>query len=385
MAESSSEQRAYLYLQHWKKEDDLESLRYKIRCPAPLFSYAYQKTKLLYSQLPLRLDGNNPLTHPLNAVLALEEAKVSDETILCAGLLHDYVEESVDLYKKENKLPKDEKSIGILDHYELTVFDQLQAELNTVGQDALAVNKMAGVLKLLTRHKREFYYRSISNIFLCTDEKLKEMAIRVKLADRMHNILSLETFTEEERLFQCFKNLFILNNAKKFLLEDVENRVAKDTNILPTELLFKRCSKATYDAFSTICCDSTRKGMEKVITMLQLAFKKFALEKAGVWQVTNVNENETHLMRLFQGVVRKYDARLHHEWNKYEQLKENERDYCRKFFSYFNFNEKQIEAVLDYKDAYALKEIVADLLYIPDYVLHKFLSSELDPKARILE
>ncbi|MEK6968887.1 MAG: hypothetical protein AABW48_00495 [Nanoarchaeota archaeon] len=385
MAESSSEHRAFLYLQHWKKEDDLESLLYKIRCPAHLFSYAYQKTKSLYLQLPPRLDGNDPLTHPLNAVLALEEAKVADETVLCAGLLHDYVEESVDLYKRENKLSKDEKSIGILDNYELTLFDQLQADLTPIGQDVQAINKTIGVLKLLTRHKREFYYRSVSNIFLCTDEKLKEMAIQVKLADRMHNILSLESFTEEDRNFQCFKNLFIINNAKKFLLDDVEHRVAKDMNILPTELLFKRCSKATYDAFLTICHDSAKKGVEKVSSMLQLAFKKFALEKAGVWQVTNVNENETHLMRLFQGVVRKYDARLHHEWDKYEQLKENERNYCRKFFSDFNFTEEQIGAVLDYKDAYALKEMVADLLYVPDYVLHKFLSSELDPKARILE
>ncbi len=385
MAESSSEHRAYLYLQHWKKEDDLESLPFKIRCPTPLFAYAYQKTQLLYTKLPLRLDGNNPLTHPLNAVLALEEAKIADETILCAGLLHDYVEESVDLYKKEQSLSKDEKSIGILDNYELAVFDQLQADLTPVGQDVQTINKTIGVLKLLTRHKREFYYRSISNIFLCTDENLKEMAIQVKLADRMHNILSLESFTEEERLFQCFKNLFIINNAKKFLLEDVEHRVAKDMNILPTELLFKRCSKATYDAFLTICRDSTRKGVEEVTSMLQLAFKKFAMEKAGVWQVTNVNENETHLMRLFQGIIRKYDARLHHEWEKYDKLKEAEYQYCQKFFADYNFTDKQIKAILDYKDAYALKEIIADMLYVPDYVLHKFLSSELDPKARILE
>ena len=64
-----------------------------------------------------------------------------------------------------------------------------------------------------------------------------------------------------------------------------------------------------------------KKGIGETKSMIQLAFKKFALEKAGMWEVTTVDEQETHLMRLFQGVVRKYDARLHHEWERFEALK----------------------------------------------------------------
>ena len=117
--------------------------------------------------------------------------------------------------------------------------------------------------------------------------------------------------------------------------------------------------------------------------MMQLAFKKFALEKAGMWEVTKVDAKETHLMRLFQGVVRKYDARLHHEWEIFEALKAAEYDYCRKFFADFNFTEEQIKALVDYKDSYSLKEVVSYLLYLPDYVVHRFLSSELTEDARI--
>ena len=65
------------------------------------------------------------------------------------------------------------------------------------------------------------------------------------------------------------------------------------------------------------------------------------------------------LMRLFQGIVRKYDARLHHEWEKFESMKEAEYDYCRKFLQILNLLKKQIMALVDYKDAYSLKEVIA--------------------------
>lgn len=381
---SSPEYLSYQYLKHWAKADDLEQLLKRIHGEGPLFSFAYQKTSELYARLPLRQDGHEPLTHPLNTVLALEEARLSDEVILSIGLLHDFVEESVDLFKKENNVPKTLESISLLDAYEVEIFGQLQQNLETVC-DAGRANFVIDVIKLLTRHKRDYYYRSISNIYLCNDLGVKEAAILVKLADRMHNILSIECFDEEERLYHCFKNLFILNNTKKFLLDDPEHRIAKDTNIFPTELLFKRCAKATYDAFLKMCQTTKAKGIADITSMLQLAFKKFALEKAGVWQVTKVDDSETHLMRLFHGVVRKYDAKLHHERQKYDEMKGKERDYCRKFFFDYKFSEEQIGAIIDYKDAYSMKELVADLLYQPDYVLHKFLSTELDTKARILE
>jgi len=43
--------------------------------------------------------------------------------------------------------------------------------------------------------------------------------IMVKLADRMHNIQTIDNYADDEKLYQCFKNLFILNNAKQLLAE----------------------------------------------------------------------------------------------------------------------------------------------------------------------
>ena len=381
MVTQTSEYQAFRYLQHWRKEDDLQKLKALFSDGSSLFSYLLVKTEELYSLLPRRKDGQEALLHPLNVVLALKGANITDQITLSVGLLHDYVEEVVDVYRDEHGLDEDGPDIEKLDRYEAEVFAKLEEDLLRHA-DPAAVTMIIAALKLLTRHKRDFYYRSISNIFQQSDEQAKEIAIQVKLADRMHNILSIECFSEEKRNYQCFKNLFILNNVKKYLLED-HSRISYSREIPSTQLLFKRCAKATYDAYQRLCYLSMKKGIGDTKSMLQLAFKKFALEKAGMWEVTKVEPQETHLMRLFQGVVRKYDARLHHEWEIFEAMKTAEYDYCRKFFADFNFGEEQIKALVDYKDAYALKEVVSYLLYLPDYVVHRFLSSELTQDARI--
>jgi len=381
MVTQTQEYLAFKYLQHWKKEDDLQKLKGLFSNGSSLFSYLLTKTEELYYQLPKRKDGQDALLHPLNVALALKDAKITDQITLSVGLLHDYVEEVVDVYRDEHHLDEDGQDIEKLDQYEGGVFVKLEQDLLQHTNPA-AVKTIIAALKLLTRHKRDFYYRSISNIYQHDDERIKEIAIQVKLADRTHNILSIECFSEEKRNYQCFKNLFILNNTKKYLLEN-PSRISYTREIPSTQLLFKRCAKATYDAYQRLCYLSMKKGIGETKSMLQLAFKKFALEKAGMWEVTKVDAKETHLMRLFQGVVRKYDARLHHEWEIFEALKAAEYDYCRKFFADFNFTEEQIKALVDYKDSYSLKEVVSYLLYLPDYVVHRFLSSELTEDARI--
>ncbi|MBU0457480.1 MAG: hypothetical protein ABH824_06750 [Nanoarchaeota archaeon] len=392
MDNESLEYASFKYLEHWKKEDNLEKLKSSVSDDGLFYSYLYKKVEELYSHLPLRKNRQETLTHPLNTVLALKNAKIYDEIILCVGLIHDFIEDNVDLYKITHEIEEDDEGIKYLDEYEINVLDKLEKELrefyksnhieNEDKECEERVKLIIKTLKLLTRHKRDFYYRSISNIFQCEDEKAKEIAIQVKLADRMHNIQCIECFSEEKRIFQCFKNLFILNNTKNYLLEEA-NKNKESEELSPTQLLFKRCAKSTYDAFLTICNTCFAKGMGNTQSMIQLAFKKFAMEKSGVWEVTKVDKNETHLIKLFQGVIRKYDARLHHEWEKFNRMREVESNYCRNFFGDFRFTEEQIRAIIDYKDAYAMKEIIANLLYFPDYVLSKFLSSELNLNARI--
>ncbi len=382
-----AEYKAFMELEHWQPLHTLvtpDAFLNSQDSLYPFFSALYAKTKELYRKVPPRKDGENPFIHPLNVVQNLKKAGVTDGLALCAGLLHDFIEEEVDIYKREHHVPKTKEGRALLDHYEQEVFERFEQEvlavcaISNVSQEGC--KEVIKTLQLLTKHKRHFYYNYISTIFTCSDPLLKERSLQVKLADRMHNILCLECFTGEERIYQCFKNLFILNNTKKWLLDSQSKGVK---NHRATAKLFKKCCKATYDAFLVICRSASVKEIAVVQAMVELAFHKFAIEKNGLRTVTEVNEQELHPMRLFHAVVRKYDARLHHEYELFERMKKQERSYCQRFFTDYKFTPEQLQALIDYKDAYALKEVVARLLYDKEYVISGFLVRELSKEGRI--
>ncbi len=379
----SREYHAYQILQHWKATKEIlpaNSFLEEGNQAYPLFFFLYQQTQQLYGLLPKRKNGEESFIHPINVALALKEAGINDPITLCAGLVHDYVEESVDKYKDEEHLSEEGTDILKLEEYEQTVIRlfaeklKLCCEQNNIptrhGEEIIAVTR------LLTRQKRDFYYQSICNIFIHPDENIKEKAIQVKLADRMHNILSIENFSEQERIYACFKNLFILNNTKKYLAE-MRGKALFGEDLTPTERLFKRSAKATYDAFLRLCEMTVTKNISDVRSMLHLAFRKFAWENNGVLAVTDLAKDEVHLMRLYHQVVRKYDARLRHRWQEFKQIREDEFDYCKRFFADFSFSDDQIQAILDYKDAYSLKEVIAMLLYVREFVVGRFDYSNL--------
>ncbi len=378
------EHQTFKVLQHWQpvaKIVPAEDMMNPLAPLFPLFSQAYTLTQKLYTQLPKRKNGEESFIHPCNVVMFLRKAKTTDEAVLCAGMLHDLVEEQVDLYRLKKKLSRSEADLKELDRYEEELFLALEKELTTISKKHKipleAIPKIIKILRLLTRHKRHYYYKSISGIFDGSNQEIKEAAICVKLADRIHNILCIEGFNEQERLYQCFKNLFILNNTKKYLIDTYGKEEYINMKFFPVEKLFNKCCKATYDAFIRICYLSDHKGLGEIKTLLQMAFKKYALATNGLWEVTALDKKEVHLTRLYQGVVRKYDARLLHQADKFKAITDDEKEYCRKFFADFKFNEEQIMAILDYKDAFALKEVIASLLYNTEYIVGGFLSSDL--------
>ncbi len=356
----------------------------------PICELLYSKCRRLYEDLPQRKNGHDTFLHPINVVLNLKRSGIEDTTTLLCGLMHDYIEEKVDLFKAEHKLNEDDvPSKQILDEHEVQLVIEFESGLTEFCKkesvDCSAVEQIVETLKLLTRLKRDFYYKSISYIFSCEDPIIRERAIQVKLADRVHNILSIECFDERGRLYQCFKNLFIINSAKQFLLDTYGTEVFDweySEKAKATEKLFTRCCKATYDAYLVICTLTSQKEIYHVKSILQLAFKKYKLEHAGIWAITDF-EDDTHPMRLFQGVIRKWDARLHHEWDDWQRRVVDEKKFCEDFFSEYELSEIQIQAIIDYKDAYSLKEVIAFLLYDHDYVLTSFLSRQLDKKGRL--
>ena len=100
LQKTTREYKAYKILQHWKRAKKTfppEELFDKKNLYYPLFQYLFKITKDLYSDLPKRKNGEKAFVHPINIVLALKEANITDEIVLCGGLIHDYVEEKVDI------------------------------------------------------------------------------------------------------------------------------------------------------------------------------------------------------------------------------------------------------------------------------------------------
>ena len=385
---STKELQVFRIIEHWKPERKVIAPELLADKNYKLFNYLYSLTKKTYSKLPIRKNGEDPFIHPINLVLNLKAAKVIDEVTLSIALIHDLIEEEVDLFIQQNKLDeKDYKAAEKVERYEQQFFDNFSKELISFCQESgVSIPKTEIVietLRLLTRHKRHFYYTSIAEIFSCKNNEIKEKAIQIKLADRIHNVLTIEEFDETKRIYECFKNLFILNNTKKYLIDQYGDLKNFHENFSSTEKLFNKCCKATYDAFLTICNNCSSKNIEWAIPILQIAFKKFEFEVSGLREVTKLNQKEVHPIRLFQGVVRKYDCTLHKEIDKFNSLTKKEVDYCKKFFADYSYSKEQLKAIVDYKDAYSLKEVIASLLYIPNYFIHQFICSELSPEGRI--
>jgi len=380
----SKEYKTFKLLKHWKPISKILSAKDLVKSKSKkdsMFFYLYDKTKELNNILPRRKNGEDSFIHPINVVFSLQKAGVKDLTTICGGIVHDYIEEIVDEYKRRNKHKLGKKETELLDKQEVIELKKLEEEMlcfcDKKDLNNKQVSEIIEITKLLTKHKRDFYYRYMRHMFDYPDEEIKEKAILIKLADRMHNILSIECFNEEERIYQCFKNLFILNSVKKYIIEKYGDDFPNKEPLPPLVKLFKRCGKATYDAFLKILHLCRKKKIGSVCSMLQLAFKKFSFEWQGTNKVTTFTKDEDHLMRLFGGVVRKYDNRLRHKKVKFNKKKIEEKKYCKKFFSAYHFNEEQISAIIDYKDAYGLKEVVAYVLYVPEYFVVGFEYSNL--------
>lgn len=370
-------------LKHWQKFNKKQSTKelnglckkYK------LFCYFYNITNNLFSQLPKRKDGDDSFSHPCNVVEILKEANINDEVCFCAGIAHDYIEEMVDLYGKINNINSlDTKGKKQLDDYAIKITNELkQNALKHFSKNKKykqMINDIIAILVLLTRFKRHHYYGSLSKLFKFKEKKLRRLAIKIKLADRLHNILSLQNFPKHLRIYQCFKNLFIINSTKEYLIEERKNIRSKEFK--PLIKLFKKCSKATYDALLSIEYDTCQnKKVFEAASILQLAFQKYAYEYNGLHAVTKIDLKEKHPIRLYEGIIRKYDFWLHSNKKEFEKVQESERLYCKHFFKKLNLNDNQIEEIINYKDAYILKELIARLLYDKNYVLKGFTTNRL--------
>lgn len=336
---------------------------------------------------PRRLNGEEYLAHPLNVAHYLQRAK-AEPLAVAAGMVHDFLEDSVDQHRQKCQIhgPGEAK---ILDAYETKVVGNLEQKINGFCEEhSLGPASAQMIMKIignLTRHKRHKYYRSISEIFHETNPKIKEMSIQVKLADRLHNILCLGNFIDEKKIFECFKNLFILNNVKRYLIENgqiTKRDVLYSAPENVTEKLFHKCCKATFFACLNIYHRGIKQGLETIESDLQLYFEDYNLRINGLWGVNEWDSKQEHPSKLFNGIIRKYDARIHDQAEEFQRRQETEIKFCQELFAKHYFNSQQTLAIIQSKDAYAFKTVAAKLLYDDDYLLEQFECSNLCHRNR---
>lgn len=367
------------------KDISLEKILKYTPAENEVLSSLYQLQEM--QNFPRRRNGDEYLTHPINVAHFLQKAK-ADYLTVTSGLLHDFVEDSVSNYEKSSETGE-LRTIEQLDLYEGEVISNLHREVDNFLVKCDFANKgtntIMEVVTHLTRHKRHRYYRSIAEIFHGRNDEVKKRAVQVKLADRMHNILTLGNFFEEDKIYQCFKNVFILNNAKRYLHHQKE---ISDKDVLytseenTTQKLFHKCCKATYSACLSVYNFSLNQGIREIEGYLQLFFEKYNQQIGGLWGVNEWNDEREHPSKLYNGIIRKYDAQLHGEKKEFQRKENLEIEFCQDFFFKHHFNSRQTKAIIHAKDAHALKAIIGLLLYDKNYTLKKFECSQLCNRDR---
>jgi hypothetical protein len=339
---------------------------------------AYKLSQSFYADAKPRKNGEPAFTHPTNVALILKLAS-SQPHVIVAGLMHDLMEDSIDR----------EKAVGAasMPDLEAACRARFGSDVIRIAERALfprdIAERVVEVTWILTRHKADLYYKSISGIFTHTDPDVRTAAALVKLADRMHNIQTIENYADEEKLYQCFKNLFILNNAKQLVVE-VRARGADPRMVATLSKLFKKNGKATFQAMLLMAhAADIEEALFPLVTYLTVALRKFVLEIQGLWRVQEgALEPGAPVWALYHGIVKKYDNRLHHEDAEYQAQNDSELAYFRSTFGSLGLPDEQLRRAIYYKDALALMEVVASLLYREDYVIRGFECSRLCRRGR---
>ncbi len=377
----TSPRKVFEEIELWKPSDEV-TINHLLNYSPPKNEFLMVLYHLVKAEnFPDRKDGKPQLVHPINTATYLQRAK-ADFLGVAAGLLHDCLEDKVDMVLGSSQIDDvDQLEVDLATELE----NMLSIECRLLGLPSTYPKSLIETTELLTRHKRHKYYRSLGEMFSSDNPTVQERAIRVKLADRMHNIQCLSAFNEEEQIYQAFKNLFILNNTKSYLVET--NQVTTADLILTkkkntTEKLFRKCLKATYDAFLSISNDALDKGIKPIEPYIQVFYHKYEHQTKKMKQISDWDNKEAHPLKLFDGIVKKYDARLHKETAEFNRRQQREAKFCGELFSDFKFTPEQLGAIVDYKDAYLMKEVVGKF-YDEKYFVKNFGCGKLCSRNRI--
>ncbi len=160
---------------------------------------AYQKAEQLHKN-QFRRSGEPYITHPVAVVQILAELGMDDNT-LAAGLLHDAVEDT------EYRLSDLEKEFG--------------------PQVALLVDGVTKLGSLVYESREDRQAENIRKMFLAMSKDIRVLII--KLADRLHNLRTINYMNDEQIREKCIETLEIYAPlasrlgiyAFKFEMEDI--------------------------------------------------------------------------------------------------------------------------------------------------------------------
>ncbi len=347
-------------------------------CDRCFVAGAYSMAERLYEGLGRRKNGELSFTHPTNVAMFLKLG-LCQPHVIASALLHDVLEDRADQIKGATGRSPAEIELELRGQFASDIIDMASA--CDFPRDV--AERVVEIVWTLTRHKVELYYKSISSVFNHPDISVRISAALVKLADRMHNIQTLDNYENEEKIYQCFKNIFILNNAKQLLIE-VNARNWNERMLHSLDKMFKKSGKSTFQALLTLShAAHSDQNVFQVVSYLALALRKFMLERQGLWRVTNeVVRPGAPVWALFDGIVMKYDHRLHHEDAQFDAHVGRELDYMRITFGPLGLSDAEYRTAIAYKDAMALVEVVASLLYVDDYMIRGFECSQLCKRGR---
>ena len=326
----------------------------------------------LYPPTEQRKNGDPLSVHPTHVAWYLKRAQCQPYVIAC-GLLHDYIEDRVERDYGKVADPVVMDTLGAKLRGELGV--EVIKAATEAGFPRDPAERVVEIVWTLTRHKADLYYKSISAIFNHEDLLIRLPAAMVKLADRMHNIQTIENYKDSDKLYQCFKNIFILNNAKQLRIATESRGRAVDKRMVNSlAKLNKKCGKATFQALMGLQYEiSSADRFFDLLTYLALALKKFSLEIGGLWRVAHPDlALGAPIYNLYHGIVEKYDHLLHHEEPEYLGCVERELRFVAGTFQMLRLTEEELKRAIAAKDAMVLAEVVASLLYQDTFVIKGF-------------
>lgn len=226
---------------------------------------AYELAEMAH-QGQKRKSGENYIQHPIHAALTLAKIGMGSKTI-SAGLLHDVPEDTQVTLK--------------------TIEEKFGHEIATLIDGVTKLGKLR-----LRGTKEEIYLENLRKMFLAMAEDVR--VVIIKLADRLHNMETLESVDPEKQNRIALETLEIFAPlANRLGIGEIKGRLE--------DLAFKFLDPKNYEFVSKLSREQygqRKKYVDKVVIEL-----KKELLRSGI-KVLSIQGRTKHLYSLFQKLKR---------------------------------------------------------------------------------